>query len=70
MQSWSLFEFQARQMLLRTAHNRTRKLPVPNIDQLFFWEKAMLRKVRARVSGWGPGYAVGRLPDGVTLGWL
>ena len=36
---------QARQMLLRTAHNRTRRLPIPKIGQLvFFWRAENSKK--------------------------
>ncbi|OLP76028.1 T-complex protein 1 subunit eta, partial [Symbiodinium microadriaticum] len=51
---------QARQMLLRTAHNRTRRLPIPRIGQLVFFWRAENSKKRASQSKWvGPGYVVG-----------
>ena len=51
---------QARQMLLRTAHNRTRRLPIPRIGQLVFFWRAENNKKRASQSKWvGPGYVVG-----------
>ena len=51
---------QARQMLLRTAHNRTRRLPIPKIGQLVFFWRAENSKKRDSQSRWiGPGYVVG-----------
>ena len=51
---------QARQMLLRTAQNRTRKIPVPKIGQLVFFWRAENSKKRDSQSKWvGPGYVVG-----------
>ncbi|CAE7347373.1 NLRC3 [Symbiodinium sp. KB8] len=51
---------QARQMLLRTAHNRTRRLPVPKIGQLvFFWRAENHRKTDSQSKWVGPGYVVG-----------
>ncbi|CAE7567214.1 GIP, partial [Symbiodinium necroappetens] len=51
---------QARQMLLRTAHNRTRKLPIPKIGQLVFFWRAGKEKNGDSQSRWlGPGYVVG-----------
>ncbi|CAE7195067.1 RE1 [Symbiodinium sp. CCMP2592] len=55
---------QARQMLLRTAHNRTRKLPVPKIGQMvFFWRAEKSKKGDSQSKWVGPGYVVG-LQDG------
>ena len=51
---------QARQMLLRTAHNRTRKLPVPKIGQLvFFWRAGNQKKGESQSKWLGPAYVVG-----------
>ena len=51
---------QARQMLLKTAHNRTRKLPVPKIGQLVFFRRAGNQKKGESQSKWlGPTYVVG-----------
>ena len=51
---------QARQMLLRTAHIRTRRLPIPKIGQLVFFWRAENSKKRDSQSKWvGPGYIVG-----------
>ena len=51
-------------MLLRTAHNRTRKLPVPKIGQLvFFWREGNAKKGESQRKWLGPGYVVG-LRDG------
>ncbi|CAE7351286.1 MAL3P3.6 [Symbiodinium sp. CCMP2592] len=51
---------QARQMLLRTAHNRTRKIPIPKIGQLvFFWREARGKRGDNHSSWHGPGYVVG-----------
>ena len=51
---------QARQMILRTAHNRTRRLPIPKVGQLVFFWRAENHKKRDSQSKWvGPGYVVG-----------
>ena len=58
--SWSFVRSQARQMLLRSARNRTRKLPVPKIGQ--FSEGPVTPKKRE--SQWlGPRHIAG-LQDG------
>ena len=50
----------ARHMLLRTAHNRTRKLPIPKIGQLvFFWRAGKEKKGDSQSRWLGPGYVVG-----------
>ena len=55
---------QARQMLLRTAHNRTRKLPIPKIGQMvFFWRAGNQKKGESQSKWLGPGYVVG-IQDG------
>ena len=58
---------QARQMLLRTAHNRTRKLPVPKIgpigQMVFFWRAGNQKKGGGQSKWLGPGYVVG-IQDG------
>ncbi|CAE6970895.1 RE1 [Symbiodinium sp. CCMP2592] len=55
---------QARQMLLRTAHNRTRRLPIPKIGQMvFFWRAEKSKKGDSQSKWVGPGYVVG-LQDG------
>ncbi|CAE7707379.1 RE1 [Symbiodinium sp. CCMP2592] len=51
---------QARQMLLKTAHNRTRKIPIPKVGQLvFFWREARGKRGDNHSSWHGPGYVVG-----------
>ncbi|CAE7350390.1 NLRC3, partial [Symbiodinium necroappetens] len=51
---------QARQMLLKTAHNRARKLPVPKIGQLvFFWRAGNQKKGESQSKWLGPAYVVG-----------
>ena len=51
---------QARQMLLKTAHHRTRRIPIPKIGQLVFFWRAENHKKRDNQSKWiGPGYIVG-----------
>ena len=59
---------QARQMLLKTAHHRTRRLPIPKIGQLVFFWRDQGSKKRESQSKWvGPGYIVG-LQDKNALG--
>eukprot|EP00439_Symbiodinium_sp_Y106_P010950 s656_g1.t1 len=51
---------QARQMLLKTAHHRTRRIPVPRIGQMVFFWRDQGSKKRDSQSKWvGPGYIVG-----------
>ena len=51
---------QARQMLLKTVHHRTRKLPVPKIGQMVFVWRDQGSKNRESQSKWvGPGFIVG-----------
>ena len=52
---------QARNMLLKTAHHRTRKIAEPQVGQLVFFWRADRSKARDSQSKWvGPGYVVGR----------
>ena len=51
---------QARRMLMRTAHQRTRKLTNPMIGQLvFFWRGESARRRESQRRWVGPGYVVG-----------
>ena len=51
---------QARSMLMRTAHQRTRRITMPKVGQLvFFWREEGAKKRQSQSAWVGPGYVVG-----------